>query len=124
MKLIFQDCIYKYALLSNFEVQVVDFQKQQINSKYILYCGTAPSWSAIWWNCSKAMNRLIPGKWLFYMTRNDCIRAQLKGKNLNEMAKDQTQKWYACTWHMKNARIMKTVTKYHLHESTGFRQMR
>jgi hypothetical protein len=52
MKSIFQACIYKYALFSNFEVQVVDFQKQQINSTYVLYCGTAPSCSAIWWNCS------------------------------------------------------------------------
>jgi hypothetical protein len=38
MKSIFQDCIFKYALFYNLEVLVVDFQKQQINSTYVLYC--------------------------------------------------------------------------------------
>jgi hypothetical protein len=56
------------------------------------------------------------------MARNNCIRAQLKGKNLNETVEDQIEKWYACTWHMKNARIMKTVTKYKPHEKR-FTQM-
>jgi hypothetical protein len=96
-----------------FEVLVVNFWKQQINGTYALYCGIALPYGGT--ALSKTMNGLISGKRLFYMTKNNHIRAQLKGNNLNKMVVDHIEKWYACIGHMKNGRNMKTVIKYKPH---------